>query len=139
MFFKKFGKRYIIRLEKGEEIIETIKSFCKDKDIKLGIVDGIGAVDYLSIGYFDPKNKEYHSKEFKEPLEILSLGGNISTMDEDIVLHIHITVSGENYMAFGGHLNSAIVSGTCEVTIEVIDGEIERKFNETVGLNLLQL
>ena len=37
---------------------------------------------------------------------------------------------------FGGHLNSATVSATCEMVIELIDGRVDRKFSDEVGLNL---
>jgi len=37
----------------------------------------------------------------------------------------------------GGHLNNAIVSGTLEAVIDIIDGEICRERNEDIGLNLL--
>ena len=45
--------------------------------------------------------------------------------------------SDSKYNAYGGHLNSAVISGTGEIVIEEIEDIIERKFNEDVGLNLL--
>ena len=45
--------------------------------------------------------------------------------------------SNSKYNAYGGHLNSAIISETDEIVIEEIGGKIEREFNEEVGLNLL--
>ena len=36
---------------------------------------------------------------------------------------------------FGGHLNRCVISATCEMVINVIDGEVDREFNEEVGLN----
>ena len=39
---------------------------------------------------------------------------------------------------YGGHLNRAIVGATCEMFIHVIPGEIDRKFSEEIGLNLIE-
>jgi len=43
-----------------------------------------------------------------------------------------------NIKFFGGHLNEAVVSATCEVIIEKIEGSIEREFDKETGLNLLK-
>lgn len=37
-----------------------------------------------------------------------------------------------------GHLNAATISATCELVIDVIDGEIGRKFSDEIGLNLYE-
>lgn len=39
---------------------------------------------------------------------------------------------------FGGHLNRAIVSATCEMIITVSEGRIDRKYSQDIGLNLLE-
>ena len=39
---------------------------------------------------------------------------------------------------FGGHLNRAIVSATCEMIINIIDGEVDRYHDEEIGLNLFK-
>ena len=57
MDFKRFGDKYIVRLDKGEEVVETLTEFIKDEDIKLGRVTGIGAVDFAEIGLFYTKEK----------------------------------------------------------------------------------
>ena len=44
----------------------------------------------------------------------------------------------EQGRVFGGHLNEAIVSATCEMVVEVIDGQVDRAFDEDVGLNLFK-
>ncbi|MCK4241503.1 MAG: DNA-binding protein [Candidatus Atribacteria bacterium] len=137
MKFKKIGSKWIVRIDKGEEIVETLKKFCKDNKIKLGTISGIGATDRVTIGLFNTKNKQYHSQELIGDYEITNLSGNISTMNDEIYLHLHISLADSKYNAYGGHLNSAIISGTGEIVIEEIEGEIERGLNEEVGLNLL--
>lgn len=139
MLFKRLNNKYIIRLERGEEIVESLKKLCKNEKIQLGRITGLGAVSNVEIGYFELKKKEYHSKRISGDLEILNLNGNITSMNGDIYLHLHITISDEELHAFGGHLNSATISATGEIIIDVIEGEVDRYFNDETGLNLLSL
>lgn len=137
MKFKKFGNKWVVRIDKGEEVIQTIKKVCEDNKIKSGSLSGIGAIDRVSVGLFNTKSKQYQSQELIGEYEITNLSGNISTMNGETYLHLHIGLSDSKYNAYGGHLTSAVISGTGEIIIEEIDGEIEREFNKEVGLNLL--
>lgn len=138
MEFKKFGNRYMVRMDKGEEIVETLKQFCKDNKITLGWVNGIGAVNKARIGLFKTDEKQYYSEELNGYYEITSLFGNISTMNGEVYLHLHINLSDEEYKTHGGHLNSAVISATGEIMIDAIDGMVDREFNDEVGLNLFK-
>ena len=60
-------------------------------------------------------------------------------MDGEVYIHLHISLSNEENHAFGGHLTSAVISGTCELYIRVVDGEVGRYFDKEVGLNLYEL
>ena len=139
MDYKKFDKKVFVRLDKGEEIVETLKQLCKDLDIKAGTITGIGATDKVTIGLFDLKNNKYNSKEFVGDHEIAPVFGNISTMNSEVYLHLHITLGNSEHMSFAGHLTSAVVSATFEGVIDIIDGEIDRSFDVNTGLNLLKL
>lgn len=134
---RKFGSKIIVRCDRMDEIIDTIKIVCSKYNVKLASVTGIGAVNKVTIGIFKPDEKEYHSIEISKDMEISSLIGNISRMNEEIYLHAHITLTDHLYNAFGGHLNFARVSCTAELIIDVIDGEVGRCFNQEIGLNLL--
>jgi len=139
MQFKKFNNKYIIRIDKGEEIVETLKKFCKDNKITLGSVSGIGAANKIVIGLFETGTKKYHSQEFNGDFEIVPLAGNISTMKGETYLHLHANIADIKHNSFGGHLTSALVSATFETIIDSIDGEVDRKFSDGIGLNLLEL
>ena len=49
-----------------------------------------------------------------------------------------MSAGDEKGHVFGGHLNRAVVSATCEMVINVIDGSVDRKFSDEIGLNLLK-
>ncbi len=50
-------------------------------------------------------------------------------MNGETYLHLHINIADTKQNTFGGHLTSAVVSATLEVIIDVIDGEVDRKFS----------
>ena len=104
MRFKKIKDTYFIRLERGEKIIETLKNFCTKNKIKCGYFFGIGALGEVELAHYIVENKKYTSKIFKQPLEITNLTGNITTMNKEVYLHCHITLSDEEMKVIAGHL-----------------------------------
>lgn len=135
----KIGNRYFLRIDKGEEVVASLKQFCIENGIKLASVSGIGAVDKATIGLFNTITKEFHNTRLAGEYEITNLTGNITTKDGEVYIHIHITLGDEEYKAYGGHLNECWTSGTCELVIDAFEGEIERFFDDYSGLNLWKL
>ena len=115
-----------------------VKQICKKLDIKAGTITGLGATDKATIGIFNVKTKKYHSTEFTGDHEIAQLYGNISKMNNEIYLHVHVNICDIKHQSFGGHLNSAVVSATFEGIIEEINGQVKRAFDEESGLNLIK-
>lgn len=139
MEFKQAGSTYIMRIDKGEELVETLTKFCTDRNITLGSISGIGAVNKATIGLFETATKQYHSTELTGDFEIASLTGNATTMDGKSYLHLHIVLADRDHNTFGGHLNAATVSATAEVIIHATPAATNRKLSDEIGLNLLDL
>lgn len=132
------GSKIVLRLDKGEEILESLKNLCQSHNIKLAEVSGIGAVNKASVGIFMQDTKEYHSTELQGNMEITSLMGNVTQKDGEVYIHLHINLADESYQVHGGHLNSAWIGATGELVIDVIDGQVEREYSEEIGLNLMK-
>ena len=60
----------------------------------------------------------------------------------DVTIGIFNTVEkkyySQRYQGHAGHLSSATISATLELFLQVWDGQVGRKFSDTVGLNLLE-
>lgn len=139
MKYKRFGNTIVVRIDRGEEILEGIRALALAEDIKLASVTALGATNDFTVGVYNTEEKQYHSNEFKGAYEIVSLTGTINTMDGEFYTHIHMSAGNEKGEVFGGHLNRAIVSATCEMIVTVIDGEVDRYHDDDIGLNLFEL
>lgn len=138
MQFRRFNNKYFVRIDRGEEIMSQLKTFCEKEKITLAEVKALGAVDDFEVGLFDVTEKKYHRNNFKFPAEITSLWGTVTTKDGKFYSHIHMSAGDKEGKVFGGHLTRAVVSATCEMIIDISDGIVERKFNDEVGLNLFE-
>ncbi|EGJ70650.1 protein of unknown function DUF296 [Bacteroides coprosuis DSM 18011] len=133
--YKKIGNRFIVSLKNGTEIVKALQHFCKEMNIRSGIIAGIGSIDEIRLRFFNAKTKQYSSQQFQEQMEIANLMGNISTYNKDIYLHIHITLGRSDYSAIAGHLLSATISGTGEFLVEDFDADMMRYYNSELGVN----
>lgn len=129
----------IARINKGNKIVDSIIKFCQENNISSAWITGIGAVSNVKLAFYDLNKKNFIKKEFKKELEIVSLSGNIGLLKKKHVAHLHIVLSDKNMVAFGGHLDEAIVAATCEVKLEIFDQPIIRKYDPEIGLNLIQI
>ena len=137
MEYKKFSDTYVVRLDRGEEIIASLTKLCETEQIALASIEGLGAADHAVVGLFDVGKKEYHKTEFSGPMEITALAGNVSRKDGEVYLHIHISFCDEQMNLHGGHLNECRISATCEIFVRAIPGTVNRRFDaDGVGLNL---
>ena len=139
MKHKKKGNIFAVSLDIGDNIIESLRIFCLNNKIKCGFFNGIGAVDEAELAHYSVKTKKYTSKKYKKALEIVSLNGNISSMNKAPYIHCHACFSDEKMIAIAGHLKEARVSAACEVIIVSVDLRLERKHDKIIGLNMLDI
>ncbi len=135
MDYRKLGENYIVRMDRGEEILSALKALCEKENIILAQVDALGAVDRAVVSVYDVPTRTFFKKEFNEPMEISNLCGTVSRKDGEVYLHLHVTVCDQNLLAHGGHANELRVSATCEMVVRTMPGEVGRVLNEDVGLN----
>lgn len=137
MEYRRFEDTYVIRLNKGEEVISSLKEICKNENIDLAEITGLGASDLVEIGVFNVHTKEYKTKVFEGMFEITSLVGNATRKDGEVYLHIHINFGDEDGLVKGGHLVQTRISATSEIILRKVNGNVGRKLSEDIGLNLL--
>lgn len=130
--------RYILRFDRGEEVISALADFCKLERIEAASFNAIGATNDATVCFYNMHDKKYEDHHIKgENLEIVSLIGNVSVLDFKPLVHAHVTLGDSSLNLRGGHAKKLVVSATCEMSLQKFKGWIERKFDEETGLNLM--
>lgn len=138
MEYKRFGNQIVARLDYGEDISEKVLELAEKENINLASVSGIGAVNDCTVGVFNTETKVYDENHLTgSNFEIAALGGTLTTMDGKHYQHLHIVCANSKCEAIGGHLINSKISLTCELVINVIEGKLDRKYSEKVGINLI--
>lgn len=119
-------KELAFRLEKGDDLRKCIEDKCKDINTAI-VLSGVGCVYHAH--FRKAKAIDYFDKE--EDYEIVSLTGTISNGEA----HIHISLSDDNGITIGGHLeNGCLINTTCEVVLGILEEyESCRDFDEKTG------
>ena len=131
MKYKRFGSRMVLRIDRGEEVLTQLRRAAEQEGIRLAAVSGLGAVGDFTVGV-------YHAHRFQGDFEIVSLVGTITTKDGEFYAHLHMSAGDTEGRVLGGHLNEAVISATCELVLEIMDGTVERRFDPETGLNLME-
>ena len=138
MEYRKFGNTLVVRIDKGEEILESVKVLAEKENIKLASIQALGAINDFTVGVLDTATRQYRSNSFTGAYEIVSLTGTINTKNDEFYCHLHLSAGNDKGEVFGGHLNRAVVSATCEMIVTLIDGRVDREFSDEIGLNLFK-
>lgn len=100
---KQPGRSFVLRLDQGDLILESIEKLIEEEKIQNGVVvSGIGTVDasvlhmVTSTGY---PPVEFFDRKENEAIEVVSIQGFIA----DGAPHLHMMISDRD-AALGGHL-----------------------------------
>lgn len=132
---------YIIKLERGEELIGTLTDFCAQRGVRNASFQGIGAVERVEIGYYDLAKREYFFRNEPGVFEVAAMQGNVALVEGAPFIHAHAVLSrcDETLSCIGAHIKVAFVAVTLEVFMTVHDTSVERKLDDDIGLKLLSL
>lgn len=139
MRVKRTGDGFIVRLERGEELIASLTALMEEHDIGSGSVIGLGAVDHARLGCFRVEQRDYVDRVVEGDLEVVGLTGTMSWYDGSPFPHVHLMLTDDGFRATGGHCFEARVSATLELVVRAWDQRIERRADPSLGLHVLDL
>lgn len=130
---------YLMVLRQGEDVIANIENLAKSEKIPSASFTGIGFASDVTFGFYDFNAKKFDPKTFNK-VEMGSLTGSIAWNDQGPSIHVHGVATDDKFNAYGGHILSLRVgTGSMEIYINVNDQKLERKVEQPLNANVLQL
>lgn len=139
MRYQQFGDRYIVRLERGEPVVETLTQFLATEGVAFANVSAAGAVDRVRLAYWNADTRAYEDQALQEQLEVVSFQGNAALRDGQPFLHLHGVFGRRDLSVVGGHVREARVHPTLEVWLRTEHVPVSRTRDAATGLDLLDL
>lgn len=127
---------FFLRFEKGEDFFAVMNEFLATQAITGASFHAIGAVLSVEIGFYHLDTKTYEFHTLEQPLEVVSMTGNVALTDGVPFIHTHGVFSDPKLQCFGGHINTLTVGPTLEVFLFPHSTTITRELNEEIGLKL---
>lgn len=127
----------VLILQRGEELIESLNSFAAEQKLNSAWLSGLGGAGRVELGFYDLNKRDYDWQVYDGPLEILSLTGNLTIVDDQPFWHVHGVFSGRDFQAIGGHVRNMEVELTAELHITPLSTPLTRTFDDQTGLKLI--
>lgn len=121
MQYKLDGNMFFIKLGDGEDFLGRISEALESVGAGSGIIlSCVGMLRESVLAYF---RGEYLEKRIPDPMEIVSVEGNIAREDsERLQPHVHVALADDSLNVYGGHLRRAIVHNTAEIALLIPRG-----------------
>jgi predicted DNA-binding protein with PD1-like motif len=132
-------KTYAIVFDKGDEVGEGLLEFANTNRFADAHLSAIGAFSEVTLGFFDPRQKDYKKIPIDEQVEVLSFTGNIVQKDNKPRLHAHVVVGKADGTAHGGHFLGGRVWPTLEMIVSEMPVHLRRRDDQETGLALIEL
>lgn len=130
---------YLMVLRQGDDVIANIENLAKTEKLPSASFTGIGFASDVTFGFYDFNAKKFNPKTFNK-VEMGSLTGSVAWNEKGPSIHVHGVATDDKFNAYGGHILSLHVgTGSMEIYINVHDQNLERKVEQPLNANVLQL
>lgn len=131
------ARTFVLVFVHGDSVMGPLLEFLKAHGVGAARLSGIGALESVTVGYFDWQSKSYERHEIREQVELLSLAGDVALKDDEPVVHAHVVLGRRDTSVRGGHLLDATVRPTLELIVEDSPAHLRKRVDAETGLALI--
>jgi len=119
--FASTARTFEVTMRKGDEVASGLTEFAEKNHLAGAHLTGIGALNHVVLGWYDPDKRAYKKNVIDEEVELVSLTGNIVLENGKPFVHEHCVVAMRDGTTRGGHLLEATVA--VELQVFIVDND----------------
>lgn len=139
MQYREMPSGFFIVLDRGEEVLEELTRFATETGVRAASFQAIGAVERVTLGYYDLAAQKYERGSWTEEMEVASLLGNLAVVDGGPFPHVHGVFGRRDFSVLAGHVFEAVVSVALEITATTAPDALRRQAVDFCDLKLIHL
>lgn len=130
---------HLVVLDPGDELMASLEHLASEHRIGAASVTGLGAVRGAVIGAYSLEKQDYIRQAWDEQLEVCSLTGTLSWIDDEPFAHVHGVFGRPDSSTIGGHIFETVCSVTLEISIHTAPEKVTRHPVSHCSLDLMKL
>ena len=123
-------KNYVVVLAKDDEVMSGLTDFARQNKVTSASFNAIGAFSHATVAWFDDSKKEFKLNPINQQVELVSMIGNITLVNDEPAVHTHVSVASSDGTMRGGHVINAFVFPTLEVFMTVYPTALHKERDE---------
>lgn len=108
--FASTSRTFEVTMRKGDEVASGLTEFAEKYHVTGASVSGLGALNHVVLGWYDPEKRAYKTNVIDEECELVALTGNIVIENGKPFMHAHAVIALKDGTTRGGHLIEARVA-----------------------------
>ena len=131
------GPAHILKPDFGSDLLKGLQDYVRTKGINLAWLSGVGAVSHANIRYYDQPEQKWIDLELDRRLEVAGMWGNVSLLNGEPIVHVHIVLADEEGRCYGGHLADGTIVFNLEIMLTTLSGpNVIRRMDAQTGLTI---
>ena len=131
------GPAHILKPDFGTDLLKELQKYVLAENINLAWLSGVGAVSRAVVRYYDQPKQQWIDNEIDKRLEVAGMWGNVSLLNGEPIVHVHITLADETGRCYGGHLADGTLVFNLEILMTTLSGPpVVRKMDAETGLTI---
>ena len=133
------GRVHLLKPDFGSDLLKELQKYVLANHINRACLSGVGAVSKANIRYYNQPTQEWIDLELNQNLEVAGMWGNVSLLNGEPIVHVHIALADAQGRCYGGHLARGTTVFNLEILLTTLSGPpVTRKMDPETGLTIWQ-